>query len=104
MRWATGSGRPAPGGGGGGGGRARPPARAAPGGTTRDVEHRALEPDEQTQQLCEGGGVQGARGAVRRRVHREHVAYPRDGHLTLTLELSAEHRARRAPGDTRTKS
>src|ERR1051325_8164579 len=60
----------------------------------RDVEHGALEPDEQPQQLRDAGAVQGARRAVRRGVHGDGVGHPRDRDLSLPPQLDSEHGAR----------
>ena len=61
------------------------------------MEHGALEPDEQPEQLREAGAVQGASRAVRSGVHREHIRYPRGRDLPLPPQLGPKHGTRRPP-------
>ena len=69
-----------------------PLTRRAAARPASDVQHRALVPDEQPEQLDEPGAVEPAGSAVRRRLNRDRIADARDGQALFPAQLGAEDR------------
>ena len=68
-----------------------------------DVQHRALVPDEEAQQLDEPGAVESTGRAVGRRLNGDRIADASDREPLLTPQVRAEYHPRGTPGGAMTE-